>query len=447
MNNELIIYQTEDGQTQVNLKAIDGTVWLTQKEIATLFDRNVRTINEHLKTLFADNELQENSVIRNFRITATDGKSYDAAHYNLDAILAVGYRVRSARGIQFRKWATTILKEYLIKGFAMDDARLKQATQWDYFDEWLARIREIRASEKRFYQKIKDLYITAIDYNKDDDQAKLFFKKVQNKMLWAVTGHTAAEIIADRSNPELTNMGLTSWTGSKVRKMDVDTAKNYLSQQEVDELNRIVTMYLDYAEDQAKKRKAITMAEWEQKVDAFLSFNERELLTHAGTIRASVAKQLAEERYALFDKHRQTQELEQANEDDIAELEQIAKQINRGDKGLYGGLDAKGIHKNKGLQKSQKILDHMNSTELAANLFRATQTEEKLKRDEIQNKVQANQTHYEVGKKVRETIQELGGTMPEDLPTVEDIQKLERKAKSSEKKLTTKTPLSKKIKV
>ncbi len=332
MNNELIIYQTEDGQTQVNLKAIDGTVWLTQKEIATLFDRNVRTINEHLKTLFADNELQENSVIRNFRITATDGKSYDAAHYNLDAILAVGYRVRSARGIQFRKWATTILKEYLIKGFAMDDARLKKATQWDYFDEWLARIREIRASEKRFYQKIKDLYITAIDYNKDDDQAKLFFKKVQNKMLWAVTGHTAAEIIADRSNPELTNMGLTSWTGSKVRKMDVDTAKNYLSQQEVDELNRIVTMYLDYAEDQAKKRKAITMAEWEQKVDAFLSFNERELLTHAGTIRASVAKQLAEERYALFDKHRQTQELEQANEDDIAELEQIAKQINRGDK-------------------------------------------------------------------------------------------------------------------
>lgn len=332
MNNELIIYQTEDGQTQVNLKAIDGTVWLTQKEISTLFDRDVRTINEHLKTLFADNELQENSVIRNFRITAADGKSYDTAHYNLDAILAVGYRVRSPRGVQFRRWATTILKEYLIKGFAMDDARLKQAKEWDYFDEWLARIREIRASEKRFYQKIKDLYITAIDYNKDSDQAKLFFKKVQNKMLWAVTGHTAAEIIANRSNPELPNMGLTSWTGSKVRKMDVDTAKNYLSQEEVEELNRIVTMYLDYAEDQAKKRKAITMAEWEQKLDAFLSFNERELLTHAGTVRASVAKQLAEDRYDLFDKHRQAQEIEQANKDDLAELEQIAKEVEKGSK-------------------------------------------------------------------------------------------------------------------
>ncbi|TXI91721.1 MAG: hydroxyacid dehydrogenase [Neisseriales bacterium] len=332
MNNELIIYQTEDGQTQVNLKAIDGTVWLTQKEISALFDRDVRTINEHLKTLFADDELQENSVIRNFRITAADGKSYDTAHYNLDAILAVGYRVRSPRGIQFRKWATTILKEYLIKGFAMDDARLKQAKEWDYFDEWLARIREIRASEKRFYQKIKDLYITAIDYNKDSDQAKLFFKKVQNKMLWAVTRHTAAEIIANRSNPELPNMGLTSWAGSKVRKMDVDTAKNYLSQEEVEELNRIVTMYLDYAEDQAKKRKTITMAEWEQKLDAFLSFNERELLTHAGKIRANVAKQLAEERYDLFDKYRQAHELKQANADDLAELEQIAKEVEKGSK-------------------------------------------------------------------------------------------------------------------
>lgn len=332
MNNELIIYQTEDGQTQVNLKAIDGTVWLTQKEIATLFDRDVRTINEHLKTLFLDNELQENSVIRNFRITAADGKSYDTAHYNLDAILAIGYRVRSPRGVQFRKWATTILKEYLIKGFAMDDARLKQAKEWDYFDEWLARIREIRASEKRFYQKIKDLYITAIDYTKDSDQAKIFFKKVQNKMLWAVTRHTAAEIIANRSNPELPNMGLTSWAGSKVRKMDVDTAKNYLSQEEVEELNRIVTMYLDYAEDQAKKRKAITMAEWEQKLDAFLSFNERELLTHAGKIKANVAKQLAEERYDLFDKYRQAQEIEQANADDLAELEQIAKEVSKGGK-------------------------------------------------------------------------------------------------------------------
>ncbi|HRG63848.1 MAG TPA: virulence RhuM family protein [Burkholderiales bacterium] len=330
MNNELIIYQTEDGQTQVNLKAIDGTVWLIQDEIANLFGKSRSTITEHLQNIFNDGELEENSVRRNFRRTAADDKEYDTAHYNLDAILAVGYRVRSPRGVQFRKWATTILKEYLIKGFAMDDARLKQAKEWDYFDEWLARIREIRASEKRFYQKIKDLYITAIDYTKDSDQAKLFFKKVQNKMLWAVTRHTAAEIIANRSNPELPNMGLTSWAGSKVRKMDVDTAKNYLSQEEVEELNRIVTMYLDYAEDQAKKRKAITMAEWEQKLDAFLSFNERELLTHAGKIKANVAKQLAEERYDLFDKYRQAQEIEQANADDLAELEQIAKEVSKG---------------------------------------------------------------------------------------------------------------------
>jgi len=332
MNNELIIYQTEDGQTQVNLKAIDGTVWLIQDEIANLFGKSRSTITEHLQNIFNDEELEENSVRRNFRRTATDGKEYDIAHYNLDAILAVGYRVRSPRGVQFRKWATIILKEYLIKGFAMDDTRLKQAKEWDYFDEWLARIREIRASEKRFYQKIKDLYITAIDYTKESESAKLFFKKVQNKMLWAVTGHTAAEIIANRSNPELPNMGLTSWTGSKVRRMDVDTAKNYLSQEEVEELNRIVTMYLDYAEDQAKKRKAITMAEWEQKLDAFLSFNERELLTHAGKIRANVAKQLAEDRYDLFDKYRQAQEIEQANTNDLAELEQIAKEVEKGGK-------------------------------------------------------------------------------------------------------------------
>ncbi|MCX8514868.1 MAG: virulence RhuM family protein [Burkholderiales bacterium] len=332
MNSELIIYQTEDGNTKVNLKAIDGTVWLTQKEIAVLFDRDIRTINEHLKTIFADNELLENSVIRKFRITAVDGKSYDTAHYNLDAILAVGYRVRSARGVQFRKWATTLLKDYLIKGFAMDDMRLKQVTQWDYFDEWLARIREIRASEKRFYQKIKDLYITAVDYNKNSSQAKLFFKKVQNKMLWTVTGNTAAEIVANRSNHKLPNMGLTSWTGSKVRKMDVDIAKNYLSQEEVEELNRIVTMYLDYAEDQAKKRKSITMAEWSIKLDAFLNFNERKILTHAGKIRANVAKQLAEDRYDLFDKHRQNEELKQANNDDLKELEEISKELNKGDR-------------------------------------------------------------------------------------------------------------------
>jgi hypothetical protein len=211
MNSNMIIYQTEDGTTQINLKAINGTVWLTQKEIGELFGRSRTTIVEHLKNIFTDKELEENSVCRNFRLTASDGKTYDTIHYNLDVILAVGYRVRSPRGIQFRQWASTILKEYLIKGFAMDDVRLKQSTKWDYFDEWLARIREIRASEKRFYQKIRDLYSTAIDYDKTSEQAQLFFKKVQNKILWAVTGHTAAEIIAKRSNQHLPNMGLKTW--------------------------------------------------------------------------------------------------------------------------------------------------------------------------------------------------------------------------------------------
>jgi hypothetical protein len=201
--SELIIYATEDGATQISLKAIDGTVWLTQDEIAELFAKSRSNITEHLQNIFTESELSENSVRRNFRRTATDGKSYDTAHYNLDAILAVGYRIRSPRGVQFRKWATTILKEYLVKGFAMDDMRLKQATTWDYFDEWLARIREIRASEKRFYQKIRDLYTTAVDYAKNSDEAQKFFKKVQNKMLWAVTGCTAAELVANRSNPKL----------------------------------------------------------------------------------------------------------------------------------------------------------------------------------------------------------------------------------------------------
>jgi hypothetical protein len=208
------------------------------------------------------------SVVKESLTTAADGKAYRTKVYNLDAILAVGYRVRSPRGTQFRRWATTVLREYLVKGFAMDDARLKQAEQWDYFDEWLARIRDIRASEKRFYQKVRDLYTTAIDYDKTSEQAQAFFKKVQNKMLWAVTGKTAAELIESRSDPISPNMGLTSWKGSVVRKGDVGTAKNYLKAEEVEELNRIVVMYLDYAEDQARRRRAVSMAEWADKLDA-----------------------------------------------------------------------------------------------------------------------------------------------------------------------------------
>lgn len=332
-SGELILYQTDDGLAEVNLTAVDGTVWLTQDDIAALFDKGRSTIAEHIQNIFSDSELIEDSVCRKFRQTAADGKDYNVLHYNLELILAVGYRVRSPRGVQFRKWANTVLKEYLVKGFAMDDKRLKQAEQWDYFDEWLARIRDIRTSEKRFYQKIKDIYTTAIDYDKSSDQAQLFFKKVQNKMLWAVTGHTAAELIEGRSDPDKPNMGAMSWKGVIVRKSDVGVAKNYLNKDEVEELNSIVTMYLDYAEDQAKRRKPVTMAQWADKLDAFLEFNERDLLTHAGKVQMEVAQKLAADRYEAFDAKRKEAEAVAADEEDIEVLEKMAKDIESRKKG------------------------------------------------------------------------------------------------------------------
>ncbi|MEM9158421.1 MAG: RhuM family protein [Verrucomicrobiota bacterium] len=273
-HGEFILYTSPDGQTELQLRAEDGTVWLTQLEIAELFDRSKKTISEHLQNIFAEGELEADSVVRNFRTTAADGKNYDTAHYNLEAILAVGFRVKSPRGTQFRIWANTQLKEYLVKGFVMNDERLKDPRGWDYFDELLERVRSIRASEKRFYlpspsratrhfdrsPKIRDIYATAIDYGSGSQAARLFFKKAQNKMLWAITGQTAAELVEGRSNPASPNMGLTSWKGHAVRKSDVATAKNYLAQDEIAELDRIVVMYLDYAEDQAQRRQAERLA-------------------------------------------------------------------------------------------------------------------------------------------------------------------------------------------
>ncbi len=322
---ELILYNTDDGAATIGLRAIDGTVWLTQLEMAELFDTSKQNVSLHINNILSEGELTAEAVVKESLTTASDGKAYRTKVYNLDAILAVGYRVRSARGTQFRRWATTVLREYLVKGFAMDDARLSQAEQWDYFDEWLARIRDIRASEKRFYQKVRDLYTTAIDYDKTSEQAQAFFKKVQNKMLWAVTGKTAAELIESRSNPRAPNMGLTSWKGSVVRKGDVGTAKNYLKAEEVEELNRIVVMYLDYAEDQAKRRRPVTMAEWADKLDAFLSFNERDVLTHAGRLRMDIAQKLAIERLEAFDANRRAAEALAADADDIARLEKMEK--------------------------------------------------------------------------------------------------------------------------
>jgi hypothetical protein len=328
---EIIIYPINDGLSEVHLQAVDGTVWLTQDEIANLFDKGRSTVVEHIQNILNDQELEESLVCRNFRRTATDNKGYNVLHYNLDMILAIGFRVRSAQAVQFRKWANTVLKEYLVKGFAMDDNRLKKANKWDYFDEWLARIRDIRSSEKRFYQKIKDLYATAIDYDKTSDQAQLFFKKIQNKMLWAVTGQTAAELISSRSDPNASNMGLTSWTGSVVRKQDVGTAKNYLKGNEIEQLNRVVTMYLDYAEEQAQRRKTMTMGQWAEKLDAFLEFNERNILTHAGKIQMAVAQALVMERYEEFDAKRHQDEAKIADAQDMKEIEQLMEQLEKKD--------------------------------------------------------------------------------------------------------------------
>jgi len=338
---ELILYSTEDGAATIGLRAVDGTVWLTQARMAELFQTSPQAITQLIATIYADGEADEAATCKQLLQVRTEGGrevSRQLKHYNLDVILAVGYRVRSPRGTQFRRWATTVLREYLVKGFAMDDARLKQAEQWDYFDEWLARIRDIRASEKRFYQKVRDLYTTAIDYDKTSEQAQAFFKKVQNKMLWAVTGKTAAELIENRSDPGAPNMGLTSWKGSVVRKGDVGTAKNYLKAPEVEELNRIVVMYLDYAEDQARRRRPVAMAEWADKLDAFLSFNERDVLTHAGRLRMDVAQKLAAERFEAFDANRRTAEALAADEADIARLEEMEKAAEKGRK--KGGEDA-----------------------------------------------------------------------------------------------------------
>ncbi|MCI1218826.1 virulence RhuM family protein [Bifidobacterium crudilactis] len=328
-DGEIILYSAPDG-ARLQLRVSGGTVWLTQAEIATLYGTSLPNVTQTIARVLSDGELEESTINSELRVQreGTREVQRQVKVYNLDMILAVGYRSSSSRAVQFRQWATSVLSEYLIKGFAMDDERLKGRDSDDYFDELLERIRDIRASEKRFYQKVKDLYTTAIDYNSDSDEAQLFFKKVQNKMLWAVTGHTAAEIIGKRSDPAAVNMGLTSWHGERVHKGDVDTAKNYLSQSEISELNRIVTMYLDYAEDQARQHQIMTMSDWSIKLDAFLRFNGRELLTHAGKVRASVAKRLAEQRYNEFAAQRRRQDATEADRQDIADIEAIKRRVD-----------------------------------------------------------------------------------------------------------------------
>lgn len=315
---ELIFYQTPEGTVRVEVHYESETFWLNQKRIAELFGVDVRTVNEHLQNIYASGELTESATIRKFRIVQTEGNREvrrETAFYNLDAIISVGYRVNSAQATQFRIWATQTLREFVIKGFVLDDERLKLNKRFgkDYFDELLERIREIRASERRFYLKIADIYEQcSIDYDKSAEITQTFYKTVQNKLHWAVTGKTAAEIIAERADATKPTMGLTTWKNApqgKILKTDISIAKNYLIEQEIKELDRIVSMYLDYAENQAARQLPMKMADWVSKLDAFLQFNEYEVLTNAGSVSAEVAKRLAEEQYATF-RIRQDREFE-----------------------------------------------------------------------------------------------------------------------------------------
>ena len=305
--NEFLLYTSPNGKVKVEIFLHNETVWLTQEKIAELFGVDRTVITKHLRNIFGVNELQEDSVCAKIAHTASDGKTYQTKFYNLDAIISVGYRVNSVQATHFRIWSTQILKEYIIKGFAMDDERLKNPNNIfgkDYFDEQLARIRDIRSSERRFYQKITDIYAQcSADYDTQASETKDFFATVQNKLHWAITGQTAAEIIYSRADNTKPHMGLTSWKNAPngtIRKSDVNIAKNYLNEEELDGLNRIVTMYLDYAEFQAKNNKIMYMRDWVAKLDAFLQFNEKEILSDSGKIAAEIAKSFAENELEKF---------------------------------------------------------------------------------------------------------------------------------------------------
>lgn len=299
-NGNIILYQTEDGKSKIEVTLCNDTVWLTADQMAELFQRNKSTISRHIKNVFEDGELNPDSVVAFFATTASDNKKYQVAYYNLDMIISVGYRVKSHRGVQFRIWATQVLREYLVKGFAMNDDLLKRAGGGNYFDELLSRIRDIRSSEKVFYRKILEIYALSIDYDPRTEVTMQFFKTVQNKMHFSVHGHTAAEIIYERADAEKDFMGLTSWTGALPQRTDAEIAKNYLSSDELDTLNRIVSLYLDFAELQAKSHKPMYMKDWIQKLDDFLKLSGKELLNHAGKISAELAKQKADTEYDKF---------------------------------------------------------------------------------------------------------------------------------------------------
>jgi hypothetical protein len=324
--SEILIYQTEEGGTIIQVQLTDDTVWLSQYDMMELFQTSKSNISEHIKHIFEEGELKPESVVRNFRTTANDGKSYMVKHYNLDVIISVGYRVKSQRGTQFRIWATERLREYLIKGFTMNDDLLKQGG--GYFDELLDRIRDIRSSEKVFYRKVLEIYATSIDYDVSSVVTQQFFKTVQNKLHWAAHGHTAAEVIFQRANAQLPFMGLTTFKGNKPTKQEIGVAKNYLSHEELAVLNRLVSAYLDIAEINAMQRKPMYMKDWIEVLDGFIKMSRQEVLTHAGNISAEIAQQKALSEYETY-KHTSVDVLSTVEQQFIASIEQAQRHLKK----------------------------------------------------------------------------------------------------------------------
>lgn len=325
---EILIYNTEDGKASVSLYAKDGMVWMNQNQLAELFATSKQNIGQHISSILKDSELDRNSVVKNYFTTASDGKEYEVTFYSLEMILAIGFRVRSKRGTQFRIWANRNLKEYMVKGFVMDDIRLKNPDgRPDYFDELLERIRDIRASEKRFYQKVRDLLSLSSDYDATDKATQMFFAETQNKLLFAVTGKTAAEIIVSRAAPEKLNMGLTSWKGSMVRKQDITIAKNYLNDDEIDTLNRLTVIFLETAELTVKERKALTLSFWKENVDRLLLFQNKNILQNTGTVSNAEMEAHAAAIYEEFHRKRKKQEALRADTNELEEIQELENKL------------------------------------------------------------------------------------------------------------------------
>ncbi|MFA7123000.1 MAG: virulence RhuM family protein [Candidatus Delongbacteria bacterium] len=326
-NGQFLVYEADDGKVKIDVILESETVWLNQNQIAQLFGKDKRTVSEHIRNIFKEGELIENSVVRNFRTTANDGKSYSTNYYNLDVIISVGYRVKSIQGTQFRKWATQRLKEYIVKGFTLNDERFKKGNSMNYFNELQARLREIRISERFFYQKIKDIYTTSIDYNPRDEKTIEFFKIVQNKLLWAISKHTAAELVYRRADAKLPLMGMQSYdkdSGTRITKNEVSTAKNYLNENEMKLLGLLVEQYLAFAETMANQHIPMYMKDWIEKLDDILKMNKRELLTHAGKVSHQAALEKSEAEYEIFVENQRLAE----RENSLKELETDIKKID-----------------------------------------------------------------------------------------------------------------------